>query len=108
VGGLSHARGALADQAMVTREAPDPRPFLALCDTCGARRPWPTRAQAVADAGQHHQAHRGHRTRVQNQNAILNGMGTRQKILWVLSVIILLALVLLNVVPPLYRFLTSR
>ena len=93
---------------MFKREAPDTQPFLAVCETCGSRRPSPTHAQAVEDAGRHHQANRGHRTRVQNQNAILNGEGTLKGILRLVTLIIVLALVLLTVVPRVYRFLTSR
>jgi hypothetical protein len=96
-------RAAGADEAMGTRGAPDPRPFLATCETCGARRPWPTRAEAVADAGRHQQAHLGHRARA--PHPVLNA-----ELLVPLAVlIIVLALLVLLFVPrptPL-RFLTS-
>jgi hypothetical protein len=98
---------ALADEAMFKREARDTQPFLAACETCGSWRPWPTHAQAVADAGRHQQANLGHRTRVQNQNAILNGEGILKGILRLVTLIIVLALFLLTVAPRLYRFFTS-
>ena len=92
---MSAARGALADQAMFAREAPDPRPFLAACETCGYRRPWPTHAEAVADAGRHQQAHLGHRARA--PHPVLNAEFLRQLAVW----IIVLALVVLLFVPRL-------